>query len=412
MKRFGLAICGMGSAGSGLLLAAANNGVLDTLLGSGVVGFERSRLAELESNLRGFQVAANSYGGAFLEILDDPAGSHVLAGAREAPETRRLLGSANVYPDLEKIGAFMTIVCRRTAALLDEARGCELHAGTSVESVAVEDGGVEVTAADGQRYVADHVALTMGGIESTDVDGGAVARILELGLADRLCRAGEVLRDLARFDEVDEIAVFGGSHSAWAALVGLLRRRPGRIIHVVERRWPPIFYASAQDADRDGYDYDPEQDVCPRSGRVNRFGGLRGPARELALSVMAGRLPNVRVTNDADGWKESVLVDAGALPARVLVAAFGYGPRLPRLTWRGMPLHPKRAGAALAVGSTGVVRDEHGIAVPGLYAFGMGAGLVPSEEVGGERSYRGRLDGVWLYQHTVGTAVLRSMGLL
>jgi hypothetical protein len=96
----------------------------------------------------------------------------------------------------------------------------------------------------------------------------------------------------------------------------------------------------------------------------------------------------------------------------VLIASFGYGPLLPTLTRDGRPLRLRYAGAGLAVGSTGIVRDENDAIVPGLFAFGMGAGLIPSKEVGGEPSYRGRLDGVWLYQHEVGKAVLQSMQLL
>ena len=135
----------MGSAGGGLLLSAANFNVLDELPESGVIGIEWSSLATLKSNLRDFQIAANSYGGAFLEILTDPAGPRILAGVENAEETQCLLAAANTYPQLEKIGAFMTLVCQRTAALLEASPTCELRASTTVSAIEVGDDGVEVT---------------------------------------------------------------------------------------------------------------------------------------------------------------------------------------------------------------------------------------------------------------------------
>ena len=97
------------------------------------------------------------------------------------------------------------------------------------------------------------------------------------------------------------------------------------------------------------------------------------------------------------------------LPARLLVACLGYGPELPALSRDGGPLHLRSARGALDTGTDGVMRDTGGAAVPGLFAFGLGAGLRPSPEVGGEPSYQGRLDGVWIYQHDAGGRVLRAV---
>ncbi|WP_210252870.1 hypothetical protein, partial [Agrobacterium vitis] len=63
-------------------------------------------------------------------------------------------------------------------------------------------------------------------------------------------------------------------------------------------------------------------------------------------------------------------------------------------------------GASLQTQCDGRVRDITGKPIPNLYSFGLGSGLKPSERIGGEKSYSGRLDGYWLYQYDVGDEVL------
>jgi hypothetical protein len=204
------------------------------------------------------------------------------------------------------------------------------------------------------------------------------------------------------------VTVLGGSHSGWAVAARLVSTGGG-LVTLVQRRPPPIFYPSAAEATADGYGFHPVSDVCPLSGRVHRFGGLRGPARDLALRAVRGGAARFRLVTDAGPWTPARLAALGVLPAPAVVACFGYGPRLPELSRHGRPLRLRTAGGALDTGTDGVVRDEAGAVVPGLFAYGLGAGLRPSPEVGGEPAYQGRLDGVWIYQHDAGGRVLRVL---
>jgi hypothetical protein len=79
--------------------------------------------------------------------------------------------------------------------------------------------------------------------------------------------------------------ILGGSHSAYAvadALLGLSAadRLAAGQIEILQRREPRVFYPDRNAACDDLYDVDPG-DICPRTQRVNRMGGLRGYGREM-----------------------------------------------------------------------------------------------------------------------------------
>ena len=52
------------------------------------------------------------------------------------------------------------------------------------------------------------------------------------------------------------------------------------------------------------------------------------------------------------------------------------------------------------------VRDTSGQPVAGLFAIGLGSGFRPSGHLGGEPSFRGQTNGLWLYQNGIGRIVL------
>jgi hypothetical protein len=166
---------------------------------------------------------------------------------------------------------------------------------------------------------------------------------------------------------------------------------------------------SSEEAREDGYDFDPVADVCPLSGRVHRFGGLRGDARDLARGVFG--LSEGDATASAvsclavAGSEEAVKLALGQ--ADLVVSAIGYDARLPELlTAAGEALEVRRREVGLAVSLAGELLEPDGKPIPELLAYGLGAGFAPSTAVGGEPSASTRADGVWLYHHDVGGVIL------
>ena len=402
-----LAVCGLGPAGSGLLVAAAREGRLDQLLDGGVVALDPRGPADLAGGLGRYRITANSLGKVFLECLDGPAGDTLLAGLAGSPEAAALRAYAEDYPPLPVIGPFVARVAERVAGALAAHPACRLLTGVGADAVDVAPGGLTVRDSARGRHRVRSAVLTLGGAELADTRDGLLRAAAGAGLVGRVLPGHAVISDPGTVAAEPEVTVLGGSHSGWAVAARLVAA--GGRVTLVQRRPPPIFYASAAAAAAEGYAFHPVRDVCPLSGRVHRFGGLRGPARDLALRAARAGHPRFRLVTAAGRWTPAGLAGLGVLPARVLVACLGYGPRLPALTRAGSPLRLRTDRGALDTGTDGVVRDAGGAVVPGLFAFGLGAGLRPGPEVGGEPSYQGRLDGVWIYQHDAGGRVLRAV---
>jgi hypothetical protein len=49
--------------------------------------------------------------------------------------------------------------------------------------------------------------------------------------------------------------------------------------------------------------------------------------------------------------------------------------------------------------------DAGGNALPHLFAIGLAAGFVPYGKLGGEKSFRGQANGLWLWQNDVGAMI-------
>ncbi len=144
-------------------------------------------------------------------------------------------------------------------------------------------------------------------------------------------------------------------------------------------------------------------DVCPATGVVNRFGGLRADAAALYERIRAGAEPRVRLVDlRADGdWISELARSRGPV-----VAATGYGSSVSRVL-----LEPDAAEDAHSVqpGWDGLGRllSGSGEIVPGVFGLGLGTHRPRGPGTGGEPSYAGSIDGFWFYQHIVAPALLR-----
>ena len=47
--------------------------------------------------------------------------------------------------------------------------------------------------------------------------------------------------------------------------------------------------------------------------------------------------------------------------------------------------------------------------IPGLFGIGLAAGFVPRGKLGGEASFRGQANGLWLWQHDVGSLIVNAV---
>jgi hypothetical protein len=425
---YGLAVCGAGPAGIGLFVAAARDGMLDALLDRGVVLIERD--VPGSGTIGRHRISANSLGGAFLEGVDGIMRGP-LAWLAFCPQAERLRAHATRHPPLSLVAPFLDEVGRAVTDLLRRHPRCTVACGATVHEVRYDpSGGVTVRAHAGRNspeltVTAARIVIAMGGEADRDpaeldpvlcaalpAVGGRIAHADDF--IDRTRTAPAAVLEAIR--RTGRVTVVGASHSAWSvallldrgAIDGLPRPRPGGIC-LLARSGARLYYPSGAEAAADGYPFT-SADICPLSGRVNRYGGLRGEARDLARATLGlVRAPSpVRIVSLAGtdpGAIRGELQRAGAV-----VMATGHRARLPRLrTMDGTDIVPAQDRGGTVVTDLGHLVSSDGTVYPELIVYGLGAGLRPSAAIGGEPSFHRRATGIWLFQNHLGSAVVRDL---
>jgi hypothetical protein len=312
------------------------------------------------------------------------------------------------------------------------AYGGDVLTGQEVISARQQDGLWRVRLRDVATHaaterVARNMVIATGGHQPLDrLVTQQVAGIPLVELAgDRLIQSDSVLSrggfemvaDLLSAKRAPRIAVIGGSTSALTTVALLLRGRPALPfgaggITLLHRRPLRPFYHSVEAAHAEGFtDFGPD-DICPVSGFVYRLAGFRLDARDLVLRMLGidGREPDPRVALHRVSGSDDAAARATLARADLVVAALGYRPRaLPLEQADGRALSLAAHAGAPMVDDQCRVRDASGAPIPGLYGIGLAAGLVPHGKLGGEASFVGQANGLWLWQNDVGMMIVDQL---
>jgi hypothetical protein len=430
-RAFGLVIVGGGPAGLATLLAAHRADQLDTLLSLGVAIVDRA--AHLGAGSIGqYAINSDSGGRTCVDCLDSAQPSALTRLGSHALTTQLAAAGDGPVP-LRDAGRFLGLVGEAVEAIMDAHPACAIF--TRHEALSARQGpdgwSLEIRdCARGavRRIAARQVIIATGGHQPPE--RMTAERIGALSLAarggDRLLQSGAVLT-AAGLKHVDsrlahaaapKVAIIGGSTSAAAVAHALLHRLP-RVrfgeggVTLLHRRPLRITYADRASALAEGYTEWTEADVCQISGRVFRFAGFRLDSRELIMQArgLGGRPPEPRLRlhqlRAADDTAERIIDTAD-----LVVAAMGYRPRaLPLQDGRGAPialLAHTGPQAPLVDGQCRVL-DEARKPIPDLYGIGLAAGFVPRGRLGGEASFRGQANGLWLWQHDVGALIVEAV---
>ncbi len=417
------------------LLAAHHGGVLDELLGDGVAIVERSgRLGA--GAIGNYAINSDSSGATFVDCLRSPAPTPLTA-LYDHPLARELAAAGDGAVGLAAAGRFLHLVGDTLAAMIEARDGCEVLGGHEALSVA-RDGGhwqVRVRGGDGAMRVlsARHVVLATGAHQpAARLQAERVAGIdLMRSCAGRLLQSGDVLSSggVSRVEERLEgrlatrrdprVVVVGGSTSA-AAVCHLLLHRLPRVrfaaggVTLMHRRALRIYYPDAASALAEGYTEFDTDDICPISGKVFRFAGFRLDSRELIMQARGiggrpaePRLALHRLAEPVDAAAADQLAEAD-----LVVAALGYRPHaLPVQDEAGAPvrlLAETGPQQPLVDGQCRILAAD-GAPLPGLFGLGLAAGFVPRGALGGEPSFRGQANGLWLWQKDVGGLIVDAI---
>ena len=98
--------------------------------------------------------------------------------------------------------------------------------------------------------------------------------------------------------------------------------------------------------------------------------------------------------------------------ADLVIAALGYRPRaLPVFDHAGRPirLFAETSPKAPLVDNRCRLLDEDRNPIPHAFAMGLAAGFVPTGKLGGEPSFQGQANGLWLWQSEVGGMIVDAV---
>jgi hypothetical protein len=230
--------------------------------------------------------------------------------------------------------------------------------------------------------------------------------------SDGLREADHVLAAAGR----RRILILGGSHSAYAVVDALLALpAAGRLgagqIEILQRREPRVFYPDREAALHDLYDVDPG-DICPRTLRVNRMGGLRGYGREMwrQIARRPRTLPEPRVVSMPMQQFSATELRSKLERAALVIPCFGYrSAMLPIFGVDGerLSLNAEAGGAAVGEDSRLLLGD--GTSLPNLFCIGLGTGFSLPASMGGEPNFDGQANSLWLYQNDIGEVIYRAI---
>jgi hypothetical protein len=433
-SHFHAAIIGAGPAGTGPLVYGAWSGRLGELLDRGVAVIERGSSIG-PGRLERYVINSNSTGATFLECLEHgvsdawlTTAANSAARAQVLPHRDSVLPLSTASALLRDIGTDLRRACESSGSsqvLLDTQ-------AVSVKILSQSTFEIELRGAAGApaSITANRVLFATGGeaqvargagslLMQSCRDHGVDALPMMITSEELLTESGRTgaERWLEAYDS-PRIVVVGGAHSAMSSVWLLLERMavaerlaPGAIT-LLHRSPLAVFYESASEARADGFDAFTAADVGAK-GQVFPIAGLRGDAKQLYRRIVgldAAREPRVRLLplpSDAAGcaalpidWRELALV----------VFANGYSlPQVPLRTRKGSAVPLYGHFTERYVDQRSRLLDAFGAPLPGLFATGFTSGFSPVEMLGGERSYRGKENSVWLCQHMLGESLFNSL---
>jgi hypothetical protein len=429
---FNAAIIGAGPAGTGPLICAIQQNRSAALLDSGVALIERGN-AVGRGALGDYVINSDTLSDTFLEPFKH-AGSAVIDPVAQLPSAIAIRAYAGGPAPLSLAGRYMADLGDALRNLISANANSAVFGNTDAQYVEVQRDGTFVThlLRDGahQSVHARHLIFAMGASQSwqriqherilgsiqlKDYAAKTVTShaLLSTGSADVIKRQLDGVRN-------PRVVVIGGSHSALSAANVLLAQpalnfAPGSIT-IAHRNRLHLFYPSAEAALAEGYtDFGPD-DICPLTKRLYRLSGFRFDSRELLMRIwnMAGRVSEQRVALYDLGQHSAPAALASKLAeADLIVAALGYRPNtLPIYRAEDgspIPLRATLPGPEPLVNRQCELLQADGTPIANAFGIGLASGFVPDGDLGGEKSFRGQTNGLWLYQNGVGEVILNRL---
>lgn len=432
-------IIGAGPAGTGPLVNAQQRGILPQVLDEGVAIVDRG--AQMGHGAIGqYIINSDTMGATFLECLNNQENG-IFQSIFNTSAKQELDGYRQSAAPLKVVGEFMGEIGKALQVTIDAHPTSQFFPHTEAREIRQTANGTFqttfVTTTDsGESETFDifsqYVVTALGARQNQEATLNAEI-IPGLNLAKKYANKCLLTNLVVTADgpiEIEKrltqtnnrkVVIIGASHSTFSAAWVLLNTTGLSFaegdITILHRQKLKIFYPSVADAHAEGYtDFD-ENDLCPLTKRVYRLGGLRWDSRELLKRIwgVGGaplekrvRLVALDPTNEHNSEDIEALLDEAAL----IIPAFGYRPiTVPIYDAAGNTINllGSGEGAPPLVDDQCRVLDTTGTPIPNFYGIGLASGFMLSGSLGGEPSFTGQTNGLWLYQNGVGERILNQI---
>ena len=439
-KTFRTLIIGAGGGGTGPLVYAAQKGQLDGLLDSGLAIIDRQSSMG-RGSIGQYVIQSDTAGGTLLECLDPAPAKKIFVNTARSKAKQVIEQNRNVSVPLQWIGEFMAelggdlqnyiqahaysrFFPRTTATDVRTLPDGRLQAHVLVR----DDSGAVIDQGD---IVAEKLVLSVGGRQnhvrtlSSAILPGLIAgqyanKVMFTDFAQQPAGVQAIEQHLTESQAKSgskKVLIIGASHSTFSTAWTLLNKTnvpfDAGDITILHRDKLKLFYMSKELAWQDGYTDFNDDDICPVTKRVFRLGGLRLESRQLLMQMWGMGSGDVeqRVRAMKIDAARSAEIKALFDEADLVIPAFGYEPNvMPIYDADSNPINLmcQREGGRM-VDTDCRVLNADGQALPNVYAIGFVTGYKLTGPLGGEPSYRGQNNGLWLYQNGVGEIIVNHL---
>jgi hypothetical protein len=417
---------------------AAQKGLLDALLDSGLAIVDRQ--CQMGSGTIGqYVIQSDTAGGTLLECLEPAPAKKVFVRTAQSRAKQMVEQQRNTSVPLQLIGEFMAELGGDLQRYIEAHPVSRFFPRTTATAVKLlpdgrlkvhvqvrgEVGAPHATTIDEGDIVTEKLVLSVGGKQNhartltSPILPGLMAgqyadKVMFTDLAQQPAGVQEIER---RLRNGKKVVIIGASHSAFSTAWTLLNKTNVAFgegdITLLHRDKLKLFYMSKEAAWQDGYTDFNDDDLCPVTKRVYRLGGLRLESRALLMRIW-GMLPGEaerRVKVMKIEAERAAEIRALLDEADLVIPAFGYEPNV-------MPIHDADGNAihlmcqqenARMVDTDCRVLDIAGQPLPNVYAIGFVTGYKLTGPLGGEPSYKGQNNGLWLYQNGVGEIIVKHL---
>lgn len=427
IKFYPAIICGGGPAGIGPLICAIKYDCFDTLLEKGIALVEQSEYIG-GGLLTKYNINSNTLAKVLLEAFDNKKSKLLLQPFIDINLLKEVERVKSTYPSCAFMGNFLNQLGYALSIIIKKFPNSNVYKLTKVNYIQLNSDNtwsVFIETKDkkfNKQLVTNTVILSTGGKQV--INRVAKIKILPnldlMEYNDKIILSGDLLSEnkIKKLNDLlsdnHNVVIIGGSHSAWSCAWYLLNNYYKKeafnkgSIKILHRSPIKLFYPSVKEALKDNYNFNAVLDVCHLSGRVNRFSGLRGDSFDLARKVMNHSEHRIQLFN----LKENLINKLRQIlkDSSVILPAYGYEANVvPIFDTFGKEIELAYDDSGLIVDQNSRIMKKNGEVLNNILAYGLGAGMKPSKQVGGEMNLSGRVDGIWVFQNDVGKIVLTTL---